>query len=668
VKHQSIARRTSSCLSLGEAQDQVVVTVRKCPRLAALAAVFLGVFLAVGVAQFEIPTSPTSPGGATSGDSIDFGGVPVGETRSSQYTFKVLESSQTAARVTIYDPCPPFGLSGLASQSMTLQPGQAVTFNVTFAPTEVKPYGCSFKIRAEGGRPVQVKETVVQLSGRGISQGVGSSGTSESPSAGLPLGLITTQPPVTEGGEVFEGTTDSHGKFQISVPPTTTVAGKLSECEGGPIASEVVRLAPTSDGYGVFVRGYAEVVAKAVSRISFFGSESVDLGEVCLTPEVEATREAGAPGEPECKVCIELAPSELRFEMCACDEDTGHPTRELVISNCSEPSESCPSCTVTLTVDESKLEKCNRYKALPAFMWHEGGYWHVFPATVVLPPGQTRKIFIGLQKECLQVQPVAPASTPGKANAAVVAGEATSVSSDAGLYTEIPLGVSVQCGQAWAASPAPVISPSAPKLLVRVEGRRFSLEIAESELRKTYEYPPDPDLYETYPLYPSSFLVNDTPCRLAFSTNRPVEMGGRNLLNEVDCATGRIELAIDVEFMNFMSPGYFPFRSYEIEQWFELREETPVGGYRICESADVRYDGLGFPFGWDKSWEMAWESPTGGERGVYRRSSLGVVREFDGGSATDSFSITPSCIATCCPDRQAVQFTVMIRYSFRRVE
>ena|GEM_PF-7045885 len=637
-----------------------MVLVRRCLGFSVSVAVLLVVFVLAGMGQFEIPTWPTLPGGASSGDSIDFGDVAVGQTGSAQYTFKVLESSETAATVTVYDPRSPFALSGLAARSMTLQPGKSVTFNVTFTPTEAKTYSCSFKIKTEGGYRVQVRETIVQLSGRGTST---DAGPSESPGTTIPgflTGLMPLEPRPAGEGDRFEGTTDKDGEFRISVPPATTVIGRLSECEGGPIAAEVVRVSLDDGGYGISVYGYQEAMGEAVSRVAIFGIETISLGEICLLPLAQPAQVTGLQESDTCNLCVEFEPSELKFETCVCHEHTDHPTGELTVRNCSTPTEKCPLCTVTLTVDESSLEKCKRYEALPAFIWHEGGYWHVFPATFALAPGETKTIVIGLQEEYLQVQPVAPASTSSLVGIAGTTSESASADADAGLYTVIPLGVSVQCGQQGSISSPSVVSPDAPKLLVRVEGRRFTLEIAENTFEIESREPKigfNPHLHdkmiETYRLNPRSLVVNGVSL---------AEMQGRNLLDDVDCTTGRIDFAIDVEFESPPPDSFpFPFHDYEVIQWFELRMETPAGGLRICDSADLKtYTAHECPFHWDRIWL--------GSGDTRRQPSQIWPMDFDGGNYTDSFSITPFCIATCCPDQWELTYTIMIRYSLRRIK
>jgi hypothetical protein len=83
----------------------------------------------IGVAQIDVTFPWTQPGSYT-GNAIDFGAVPVGQTKTATYTFKILETSETSATVTIVRPNPPFG-SDAPIEPFTLAPGQSITFNVT---------------------------------------------------------------------------------------------------------------------------------------------------------------------------------------------------------------------------------------------------------------------------------------------------------------------------------------------------------------------------------------------------------------------------------------------------------------------------------------------------------------------------------------------------------
>jgi len=279
---------------------EVVVVARKWRSIAVCFTLIFAIAVPATFSQFDF----TPPSGTPGGEEIDFGAVPVGQTRSAQYTFTVLASSDTSVQVTIYDPCPPFGLSGLASQSMVLQPGQSVTFGVTFTPPQAQAYTCSFVIRAAGGYPVQVMETVVQLSGQGIS---GTAAPSEEPgsaSPGFPIVFPFTEAPLPEAVQGVSGTTDNEGKFDVTVMPASTVTGRLLECDGPALSNREFRITPLDDGYEIAVLEFKPVVAQPAAKISLFGMESIDLGEVCVEPVIEEVIEQPTSlGTDESETC-----------------------------------------------------------------------------------------------------------------------------------------------------------------------------------------------------------------------------------------------------------------------------------------------------------------------------------------------------------------------------
>jgi len=279
-------------------------------RLAVVALILVSIS---GLSSSQFEGWPGSQGTtSSSNDSIDFGDVAVHQTATARYTFKVLETSQTSVRVSFSNPCSPFGFSGLSSRSMTLAPGQSVTFDVTFTPTEARTYTCSFVVRASGGRPVVETETVVRLSGRGVA---GNGAPAETPGGtvpGLPIGLPLTETPAVGTVEGIPGTTDADGRFQVAVSLTKSVTGRLSECGGPVLADTEFRIAPAGDGYQIAVLGLRDVTVEAPDGISILGLESVDLGDVCLEPvpeQAEAppvgleTEESGAC--PCCEIVVE---------------------------------------------------------------------------------------------------------------------------------------------------------------------------------------------------------------------------------------------------------------------------------------------------------------------------------------------------------------------------
>ena len=229
---------------------------------------------------------------ADSEESIAFGEVPIGETVARRFTYTVLESSETAAQVSIHTPCPPFGLAGLESQSMTLAPGQFVTFDVTFAPTHAQDYSCTFTIEAAGGYPVQVQTTHISLSGRGVG-GEGDGEDGDEGAVTVPwTQLILPWLESLQTGEASGGSglTDAEGRFEVSVPPSTTVAGQLSECGGNALSGVEVQVVALEEAYGVVVSGFFGIEVEPTLSMSFFGMKSVDLGSFCV--------EALPPAEP----------------------------------------------------------------------------------------------------------------------------------------------------------------------------------------------------------------------------------------------------------------------------------------------------------------------------------------------------------------------------------
>lgn len=270
--------------------------------------------------QFEYPPL----GGTTSGESLDFGSVSVGRTGRASYTFKVLESSDTSAQVTISSPSSPFALTDLSSYSLTLAPGQSITFTVTFTPPQAREYSGQFTITASGGYPVQVRTTTVSLRGRGVAP-------STPPPTEFPP--TPTAPVPTEPGPSVTGTTDEAGDFTIPLELTTTVAGRLTQCGKIPLGSQPFTLTSTADGFLVVAPGYQPVLVADYSTFSLFGLRSVGLGTICLLPEepIElppVTRPPDIVEEVEKKPdyafaespCVDFAPAGSADAFCHRDE------------------------------------------------------------------------------------------------------------------------------------------------------------------------------------------------------------------------------------------------------------------------------------------------------------------------------------------------------------
>ena len=252
----------------------------------------LGALLAmISISGAQIDTALPRATPEAKKDTIDFGPVVVGRSGTATYTFKVLETSQTSATVTITRPHAPFDLQEIPTGPFTLAPGQSITFTVIFLPAEQGSYADDFTITSEGGYPPQRTTTIVTLTGRGVMSGQTQSSEATSPSGpaspatemtgpfGFPLSATET------AGGAVPGTTDPSGAFSVTLSPITTVTGSLSVCEEGqPLANQPFDLDKTSDGYAVAAAGFAPVTVQEANALTIFGLTSVDLGDVCLTP------------------------------------------------------------------------------------------------------------------------------------------------------------------------------------------------------------------------------------------------------------------------------------------------------------------------------------------------------------------------------------------------
>lgn len=288
-----------------------------------LAAVFLIGIGSSGLVQTETQSPWASPGDTA--NAIDFGGVPIGQTATATYTFRVLETSETSATVTIAPPSTPFGTDA-PTYPFTLVPGQAITFRITFTPSAATSYTGALTITAEGGYPPQTTTTIVSLTGHGVASseypdtsGAPTTTTSELgiPSVSVPfvgLGDAGTE----TSAEAVPGTTDDEGGFSVLLPPATTVAGRLTECGDGPLASQPFTLTPLSEAFRTAVPGYEEVTSTQFSKLSMMGTEYYDLGEICLVPGGEgiptgtvapSAEEAGADSVPPAFIGTYTAPA-----------------------------------------------------------------------------------------------------------------------------------------------------------------------------------------------------------------------------------------------------------------------------------------------------------------------------------------------------------------------
>jgi serpin B len=103
------------------------------------------------------------------GNTIDFGEVLLGKTKTVTYTFKILETSATPGIVTqISAPDYPFELQNLPALPATIQPGDSISFQVVFSPRETWTYVSSFTITVEWGTPLTSRKQTITLTGQGV--------------------------------------------------------------------------------------------------------------------------------------------------------------------------------------------------------------------------------------------------------------------------------------------------------------------------------------------------------------------------------------------------------------------------------------------------------------------------------------------------------------------
>jgi hypothetical protein len=255
-----------------------------------------------GVAQVDTALPWAKPEAGS--NTIDFGAVPVGQTATATYSFKLLETSETSAVVTITRPNAPFALQDAPTGSFALAPGQSIDFFVTFTPPNQGSYTGAFTITTEGGYPPRRTTTTVNLTGQGVAEGATSPPDEKPPSTGITLPFILPLPGSEAPTEAIPGETDDAGEFSVSVSLTTAVTGYLGVCaDGQPVANQPFTLTKITEGYEIAVAGFLPVTAREAGRVSLFGLTSIDLGEICLTP---VPREEEVPAaKPICEVKYE---------------------------------------------------------------------------------------------------------------------------------------------------------------------------------------------------------------------------------------------------------------------------------------------------------------------------------------------------------------------------
>jgi|GEM_PF-3421760 len=163
-------------------------------------ALVLTLVFVVGAAQITIPLPTKTEAGA---EALDFGAVPVGTTRTAQYTLKVLEGSATSGTVTRLElPSPPFSAANVPGLGTVIPPGGSVVITFSFTPPAVGTYTGAFTAEITGGYPPQTHRKTVVLTGQGVTIGE-QPGTVDTEI--VDLSLTGTEPPIT-----------------VTLPPTIT--------------------------------------------------------------------------------------------------------------------------------------------------------------------------------------------------------------------------------------------------------------------------------------------------------------------------------------------------------------------------------------------------------------------------------------------------------------
>lgn len=510
-----------------------------------------------------LPGQEARPSGT--GNALDFGAVPVGQTAQASYTYKLLETSATSAIVTITPPKAPFGTTDLPSYNVTLVPGQSITFTVTYTPTRVGTDTGSFKITASGGIPVQVKTTTVALTGQGIIRPEDTYPPlipSGAPSVTLPGTPTTPAPDVTEDIFKLEAKLDTVeatlGELRQKLDNLGWWLGRLTV--GYPIGIEPhsTNPIPETDLWELLASLEAKLdsLAQQIGKNQIEGTEAPesDTGMSTLEekldglatalamleakvdrqlakpkwpepgwmepvpppvpePDVTVPPTTAVPGKEEeaCELCAYVTPSLLYYELCACGDEHAEAVQKLTLVNCSTPEELCPECLFKLTVDESKLRKCTDFEDTDTIFWRlEDGVeayaeWRVFPASIGIPPGKSETIEIKVVRDGLDVQPLDGA------------GRLVGLSAHkANMYQQVPLKVEHCCGT------------ENVDLRVRVEGRVFEARMAYFRV------------YQGAWCEPSA-TVNGKPLGQFLK-------GQGNLLEDIGCEDGHFDCVIEYDF------------------------------------------------------------------------------------------------------------------------
>jgi hypothetical protein len=545
-----------------------------------------------------LPGQEARPSGT--GNALDFGAVPVGQTAQASYTYKLLETSATSAIVTITPPKAPFGITNLPSYSVTLVPGQSITFTVTYTPTKVGPDTGTFTITASGGIPMQVKRTTVTLTGQGIIRpedlyppplpsgepSVTLPGPTTTPTPGVP----TTPPPdVTEDVIKLEAKLDTVGttldELRQKLDNLGWWLGRLTV--GYPIGIEPhsTNPMPGTDLWGLLasLEAKLDILAQQIGETQIEEAEEPesDTGMSALeeklnglttalamleakidrqlaeprwpepgwmepvpspTPEPGVTvPPTGVPGEEEeaCELCAYVTPSILYYELCACGDEHAEAVGKLTLVNCSTPEELCPQCLFKLAVDENNLRKCKGFEDTDTIFWRLEGGGDSYAEWSVFPAS------IGVapgKSETVEIKVVRDGLDVQPLDGA---GRLVGLSTHkANMYQQVPLKVEHCCGT------------EDVDLRVRVEGRVFEARMAYFRV------------YQGAWCEPSA-TVNGKPLGQFLK-----EQG--NLLEAVGCEGGHFDCVIEYDF-----PDISPINNAFPAVFFYVRDLSE-GRYVVC--------------------------------------------------------------------------------------
>lgn len=202
----------------------------------------------------------------------------------------------------------PEGTTGTVNLSAQRTPAGTVSIGATLLPgwasfTSVSGWGsvsgqCTFTVPA--GAAGQRFELKFQASASGVPSTINLT---------VILDVVrgSVLPPPGEYQSVT-GTTDSAGKFTVSIAPNTTVTGRLTICTVTPLANLTFTLIPVAaalDGGGISAfqisaEGYEDLQVTKFSKFDLFIIATYDLGTLCLNPRPKEPQEVDGGTPASC--------------------------------------------------------------------------------------------------------------------------------------------------------------------------------------------------------------------------------------------------------------------------------------------------------------------------------------------------------------------------------